>query len=144
MLKLDIELIPSTAWFNNLRNIAGQAKWDKIRKKCYKEAGYRCEICGGKGRKWPVECHERWEFVDNKINLLGFIALCPPCHEVKHIGFASTRGRLEVARSHFMKVNNISLEDANHHIEEAFKLHAERSQQEWEMNLSLIEEYLKD
>lgn len=143
MLKLEIELIPSTAWFNNIRNMVSRSAWDTIRKECYAKANHKCEICGGKGRKWPVECHERWEFSDNKINLLGFIALCPSCHEVKHIGLAGKRGRYEQAKRHFMKVNGLSSLDADKHIFEAFQLFSERSKHEWEMNLELIEQYLK-
>lgn len=142
-LKLTIELIPSTAWFKNLRNHVGRTKWDKIRKKCYAEANHRCEICGGKGKKWPVECHERWKFVDNKIILEGFIALCPSCHEVKHIGLANVRGRFDIARNHFMKVNNISQVDADEYIAEAFEVFSERSQQDWELCLDTIDDYLK-
>lgn len=143
MLKLEIELIPSSAWCNNLRNILPNSSWDKIRKECYQQANYKCEICGGKGNKWPVECHERWEFVDGTINLLGFIALCPSCHEVKHIGLATKRGRFEIAKKHFMKVNKLTSHEADKHITNAFKLFEKRSNEEWIMNLELIEPYLK-
>lgn len=140
-MKLDIELIPKTAWRNNLRNIVGQRTWDMIRKQCYKDAGYRCEICNGKGNKWPVECHERWEFNNNTINLLGFIALCPSCHMVKHMGLALVNGNFEKAKSHFMKINGLSSDEADEYIEEAFKRHHEQSKEEWEMNLDLLQEY---
>jgi len=141
-LKLTIELIPSTAWFNNLRNMVGQKKWDDIRKKCYREANYRCEICGGTGNKWPVECHEKWEFVDNKIILKGFIALCPSCHEVKHIGLASVRGRFKHARTHFIRVNKVKPEVADQYIEQAFQLYKERSNEQWELCIDSVYDYL--
>lgn len=55
----------------------------------YQAAGYRCEICGGVGKRHPVEAHERYEY-DEKSQppcqrLVGLIALCPPCHAVKHL-----------------------------------------------------------
>lgn len=142
-IKLTIELIPSSAWFNNLRNLVDRKTWDVIRKKCYQDANYRCEICKGKGRKWPVECHEKWDLVDNKIILKGLIALCPSCHEVKHIGFAATRGRFDIARKHFMKINDISLDVANKYIEDAFKVFDERSKEEWELDLTYLKNYIK-
>lgn len=142
MLKLEIELIPSSAWYNNIRNLVSRSQWDKIRKECYQHANHKCEICGGRGNKWPVECHERWEFLDGKINLLGFIALCPPCHEVKHIGLASKRGRFNDAKKHFMEVNGLSNNEVDKYIKDAFDLFKKRSTEKWEMNLSLIESYL--
>jgi hypothetical protein len=48
-LILTIELVPKTAWFTNLRSYLTSKEWDVVRKKCYKEANYCCEICGGKG-----------------------------------------------------------------------------------------------
>lgn len=142
-LKLTIELIPKTAWFKNLRNHVGQRKWDMIRGKCYQEANHRCEICGGTGNKWPVECHERWKFEDGNIILEGFIALCPPCHEVKHMGLAQVRGRLEQAANHFKNVNDLSDDEAFYHIDKAFKLYHKRSKESWELCLDAVDDYLE-
>jgi 5-methylcytosine-specific restriction endonuclease McrA len=85
---LTIELVPKTSWCKNLRNELTQEDWDVLRKEAYRRAGYECEICGGRGEKWPVECHERWEYDDaaNVQSLSGLVALCPKCHRVKHIG----------------------------------------------------------
>ena len=140
-MKLTIELIPRTAWLKNLRNYVTKTQWDNIRKKVYQDAGYKCEICGGVGHKHPVECHEIWEFTDNKIILKGLIALCPKCHEVKHIGRASVTGNLERAVEHFKKINNVSDEVAEKYITSAFKTFEERSKQNWELDLEVIKEY---
>lgn len=141
--KLTIELIPSTAWFKNLRTLVGQRNWDIIRKDCYRKANYRCEICNGKGTKWPVECHERWSFIDNKIILDGLIALCPSCHEVKHIGLASVKGRLEIAKKHLMKVNKMTSREADEYIMDSFKLFEKRSREEWELDIDYLKPFLK-
>lgn len=142
---LTIELVPKTAWFTNLRSHLTSKEWDVVRKKCYKEANYQCEICGGKGNKHPVECHEKWDFEDGKITLKGLIALCPSCHEVKHIGLAGIRGRGEIALKHFMKVNNIDRKTASHYIQEAFELYHKRSEREkWELDVSYLSEYLSN
>ncbi|ASJ80443.1 hypothetical protein V18_00090 [Escherichia phage V18] len=74
--RLIVQLIPETAWYNNLRNAVKESEWDKIRKKCYREANYTCEVCGGKGSKHPVECHELYTFEEGVIRLVGLIALC--------------------------------------------------------------------
>lgn len=143
-MKLEIELVPKTAWFTNLRSELTKAQWDVVRKKCYRQADYKCEICGGVGAKHPVECHEKWAFEDGKITLLGLIALCPSCHECKHIGLAGIRGRGEIALRHFMKVNGIGRAEAEAYVKAAFKLFHERSQRDsWELDTKYLAEYLK-
>lgn len=142
-MKLTIELVPKTSWFKNLRTLMSKEEWDTIRKECYIEANYRCEICGGKGKKWPVECHEVWDYDDkNGIqSLKRLIALCPECHKVKHIGYASTRGKAEyaLAKNHFMKVNRLSEKDADEQINKAFAVWFKRSHQKWKLDLSWLE-----
>jgi 5-methylcytosine-specific restriction endonuclease McrA len=73
-----------------------------LRKRTYRQANYRCQVCGGRGSKHPVECHEIWHYDDeNKIQkLMGLIALCPSCHQVKHIGLAQIQGKGEEANRH--------------------------------------------
>jgi len=58
-----------------------------------KKAENLCETCGGCGPQYPVECHEIWNYDDTRLiqKLDGLIALCPDCHEVKHIGLAGAR-----------------------------------------------------
>lgn len=138
MTPLTIELVPKTAWFKNLRSELPKEQWDKLRKECYRKANYVCECCGGKGNKWPVECHEIWAYDDKKKKqtLLGLIALCPSCHEVKHIGFASVRGRLDAATQHLANVNRWSFRKSKEYIDEAFKLWEKRSAYEWELDIT--------
>ena len=56
--RLTVELVPSTCWYTNVRSHVPKAVWDRLRRQVAAEAGDRCEICGGRGRRWPVECHE--------------------------------------------------------------------------------------
>ena len=100
--KLTIESVPTTCWFSNVRDHVSAAAWKKIALVVAKEAGSRCEICGGRGHRHPVECHEVWFYDDKTLTqkLVRLIALCPRCHEVKHIGLAKRRGRLNKALEH--------------------------------------------
>lgn len=104
---LSPELVPYTAFFVNLRSELEPEAWDVIRRKVYKLAGYRCQLCGGKGDKWPVECHEVWRFRHRTAEqeLVRLEALCPSCHEAKHFGLAQMHGNEERALKHIMKVN---------------------------------------
>lgn len=141
---LTIELVPSTCWYSNLRSELTRAQWDKLRQASYKKANNQCEICGGKGPKWPVECHEIWDFNDAKKiqTLRGLISLCPRCHEVKHIGLAGKRGRGREARSQLAKVNNWSNAQAQDYINESFEIWSERSNHGWTLDISWVEEHL--
>ena len=38
--KLSVELVPSTAWGENLRSILTKEMWDELRKKSYRKAKY--------------------------------------------------------------------------------------------------------
>ena len=139
-MKLIPEMIPTTSFFTNLRSMLTQSEWDIIRRRVYKKAEYKCEICGGKGTKHPVECHEIWKFIKwRKIQkLIGFKALCPSCHECIHIGLAWIRGHRQRALNHLIKVNNISRLQAEELITDAFELWKERSQIEWKLDIKLI------
>jgi hypothetical protein len=141
MIKLTIELVPSTSWFNNLRSqLANPNDWDKIRKLTYQLANYTCQICGGRGNKHPVECHEI--FVYDDVNLVQTfercVALCPQCHSVKHIGFAITQNRHVGAIQHLMLVNEWSRTQTIRYIEECFVEYHRRSRHHWKVDLSNV------
>lgn len=145
-MKLTIELVPRTSWFSNLRSLLSKEEWDVIRKGCYAKAGHVCEICSGVGPKHPVECHEVWEYDEDKgiQKLVSLIALCPSCHEVKHIGLAGINGRREQAVEHFCKVNECTIEIAESHIEQAFSEWHRRSGMDWTLDVSKLEELKND
>jgi hypothetical protein len=140
-LKLTIELVPSSAWWSNVRSKVSQRDWDKIRKWTYKRANYQCEICSGKGDHWPVECHEIWEYDDKNTTqkLNGFIALCPACHNVKHYGLSQITGKGEKSLEHLCKVNNLSKKEALEYIKQAFLTWEKRSQVWWDIDISILE-----
>lgn len=144
-IKHKICLIPQTAWDNNLRSYLTQAGWDKVRRKCYAEHNYTCQICGGQGgngRKHPVECHESWTFENGEVKLVGLMSLCPPCHEFHHPGLAEKNGKLERAIKQFMKVNGITRDQAIAYLKSEFATWRQRSQQEWSLNIDYLSEYM--
>lgn len=139
-MKLTIELVPQTTWGDNLRSRLPPGKWDQLRKASYAAAGFRCEVCSGVGKTHPVECHEIWEYDDEKHvqYLLGLTSLCPTCHEVKHFGRARVIGRERQALEHLMGVNGWSREVALAHVDAAFKTWRERSKYSWTLDLSKL------
>lgn len=142
-MKLTIELVPKTAWYANLRSALKKSQWDKLRKQVYEQASYLCQVCGGKGRKHPVECHEVWAYDDEYQiqKLVRMIALCPACHEVKHIGRAQMLGKGDRALKHLAKVNGLSLAGANAYLDQISREWAWRSNFEWTLDLNALADY---
>ena len=148
-LKLTIELVPRTAWYSNVRSNVTQQEWDVIRKKSYENASHKCEICGdvgtNQGVKHKVECHEIWEYNDESYiqKLTGLISLCPNSHKTKHVGLAQIKGEEGIVINQLMKVNEMTEEEAIEYIEQSFEVWGERSEYDWELDISYLEEYLK-
>jgi hypothetical protein len=142
IMKLTIELVPSTSFYSNVRSNVSKERWDEIRKQSYEKANYKCEICGDKGKnqgyRHDVECHEIWEYDDENLiqTLLGYISLCPKCHTVKHIGLAQIQGNFDMAVKHLCKVNDISQTEASQIIKDAFDKWKERSKNKYKLNLN--------
>jgi hypothetical protein len=138
--KLSIELVPQTCWYSNLRSALSQSDWDKLRKQVYKDAGHKCEICDSDGM---LHAHEMWSYDDEKHiqKLIRPQALCPACHEVKHIGFANIKGRGQQAIAHLAKINDWTLEQASKYVDEQFKVWSKRSKFRWICDTSSLESY---
>jgi hypothetical protein len=141
--RLTIELVPETCWFSNVRDRVSREDWERIRSQICGRAGHRCEICGGRGTKHPVECHEVWEYDETEgvQRLVRMIALCPACHEVKHIGLAGLKGRGEIASAHLAEVNGWSSEIADRYIDAAFATWERRSSRTWLLDVSVLTAY---
>jgi len=148
-MKLTIELVPKTQWYTNVRSNVSSAQWDIIRRKSYEKAGNVCEICGDTGKnqgvRHNVECHEIWEYDDEKHlqKLTGFIALCPYCHKVKHPGLASINGETPIVMAQLMKVNEMTEPDAQQALDEAFTKWRERSEHQWELDITYVQQYIQ-
>lgn len=140
-LILTIELVPSSAWQNNLRGLLKPSMWDEIRKKVYKKHNDRCLICKSKSR---LHAHEVWEYDDkNHIQeLKDIIPLCYLCHGVKHIGFSSLKGEnTEKFIKHFMKINKCDRITFQKHLKKETEKFSERSKYEWQLNLTNLNKY---
>jgi hypothetical protein len=142
--RLTVELVPKTSWYNNVRALVDKLSWDRIRRQVYRQANYRCEVCGGRGPEHPVECHEVWHYDDRTRiqRLVRMIALCPACHQVKHIGFAGVQGKEAQARAHLARVNGWTLAQTDAYIDEAFLVWAQRSTGPWTLDLEGLRAYV--
>ncbi len=138
---LTIELVPQGQWGINLRSELSSGEWNRLRRSVYKDADYKCEVCGGVGPKHPVECHERWDYNEETKTqtLVGLIALCPSCHEVKHIGRSMSIGKGSLALAHLMEVNGWDEDETALYVEGAFEVWERRSAEDWTLDISWMQ-----
>lgn len=65
------------------RTIAGQKKWDLMRRKCYMDARYKCEACGADcSEKGKAHAHElfSYDYATGTATFERLVCLCVPCH----------------------------------------------------------------
>ncbi len=139
-MNLTIELVPRSCWYSNVRSNVSEATWSRLKSISFKAANYRCEICSNRGPHHPVECHEIWHYDDHRLiqRLDRLIALCPRCHQVKHIGLAIERSETHKAIEWLCHVNSISPDQALQLVKRAFAIHEIRSAYSWSLDLSLL------
>lgn len=139
-----MELVPSTCWFSNVRSEVSRAQWEKCKTLVRERSGDRCEICGGVGKKWPVEAHEKWHYDDQTHvqTLRGLIALCPLCHNVKHLGLTMRRGPKALIRAitHLSEVNQWDEATVMAYVHQAFYVQEQRSLHSWTLDISYLQE----
>ena len=142
-MKLTLDLVPSSCWYNNVRAVLTKNQWDFVRSQVSDRAYNICEICGDVGPKHAVECHEIWDYNDKILvqKLIGLIALCPNCHMVKHFGLAQMNDKKHIALKHLMKVNKITKKEAEKYIADEFMIWAIRSGKEWKLDINHLKEY---
>ena len=139
-LKLTIELVPETAWGQNLRAVYTHKVWDRIRKSVYVRARHRCEICGYKHPKRNPDCHEVWEWEEETgtQRLLGFIGLCKRCHGVKHFHRSLMTGQGEAMFEHLCAVNGLTHQEATDYINKELDAYQRRNAIEWTLDISVM------
>lgn len=140
-------MVPSSCWFTNVRSHVAAADWERLRKMVYRRAGNRCEACGaGKNpdaRRW-LEAHERWRYLRETRSgrlvqrLTRLSALCSPCHEATHFGYAQVTGHEQAALEHLCYVNGWTPQQAWNHVDQAAEKWRRRSQHTWELDLSIL------
>lgn len=141
MPRLTVELVPRTSWYTNVRSNVSRAEWEACKRFVKERSGSRCEICGGVGSRYPVDCHEIWEYDDERgiQTLVGLIALCPRCHEVKHLGRTMGMGNGERAIAHLMRVNEWDEYETEVYCQIVFRIWELRSTHPWDVDITYLE-----
>lgn len=70
------------------RVIMGKSTWDHVRKKCYFDAGYKCEVCGCEPPKGQLHAHElySYDYTTGTGTFERCIAICKKDHDFIHSG----------------------------------------------------------
>ena len=129
-LKLRIEPIPASTWGISLANKLPKEEWDEIRTRVYRDADYRCQICGATGR--TLHAHEVWGFKEDKqIQFLkGLECCCELCHDVHHFGRSrevKSPSYVDRLIGHWCRVNGKTRMDFIRYEQEIFALNRKRA-----------------
>lgn len=140
-LKLEVELVPKTCWYSNLRNVFTQQEWKLVRNYIcdFRFTDNKCDICGQ--RAYFLEAHEQWEY-DMKKHIQRSVRirpLCTNCHKVKHWGLAQLQGELDLVVNHFLTVNQCSEKVLTKHLQKAQQLFEKRNKiTNWKLDMSYL------
>lgn len=138
---LSIELVPKTSWSINLRLIEAKV-WGKVSASIRAAANGRCTCCGTDSKQ--LEAHEIWSYEESAgqyiQRLVGIAALCRGCHEVKHIGLAGVKGRLEQALWHLARINGWDSATARAYYAQEMGAWRRRSKHDWIVDLAWYDE----
>lgn len=138
------QLVPSSAFNQNLRAIMSATQWKKFRQLVFAKHGLRCQFCNAMPKS--LDCHEIWRYkIDTDIaiqELTAVYPLCKRCHQVCHIGFWQLQGPVDHIIAHMAKVRKISLQQAKKEIADAFVLHNHLSSFEWSLDISAADSYI--
>ena len=144
-MKLEIEMVPDSCWYSNLRSILSKKQWDYIKADAKRRANGKCMICGKKTDR--LEAHEKWSYNEKTQTqkLEDIVAVCSDCHSVIHIGRTQLKGNEERAEEHYMKVNNCSYAEYRKNLGKANELHRRLNLvPEWKLDLTYLKRYIDE
>lgn len=144
-LKLNFEILPTGAFYFNLRSTLSKKAWDIIRFDAYKRANGKCSVCGKPTSR--LEAHEQWEFIEKtktqKLNCV--IAVCSSCHSVIHINRTILVGKEDSAIKHFEKVNGVDYSTYINSLKEANdKANALSYIYDWSLDLKWLKRFIDE
>lgn len=132
-LKLMIEPIPRSSAMASLAKLLPKQEWDNLRRKVYRQARYRCQVCGKDGR---LNAHEVWQFNERTgfQFLMGFNCRCADCHGIAHLLNVRNDQISSRLAQHFMQVNKVGSEEFRSHLKVARSRQAQLDAREWHIS----------
>lgn len=146
--RLTVELVPSTAWWSNVRSNVSRSEWEKCKAYSKAKTNGVCIICSGRGQeqgwRYATEAHEIWDYDDDRQvqTLVDIVPLCPLCHQCKHLGRTRAVSNLQQwirVVGHLQKVNRWPDWKVEKYINLVFQIWEVRSSMQWELDISFLE-----
>lgn len=140
---LGVDLIPATMWGANCRSVLTKRQWQYVSDFVRHRAGWQCEFCGVgndfERKKWLM-AHERFDYDGDTMRLSALICLCDDCNDVTHPGHATTTGKKTMSQilAWYAEVADISAAEARVRMRQATDDFNRRSDQEWNLDLTLL------
>lgn len=157
---LSLELVPASMWGKNVRAVISRENWDALRwsfgatktkpefmkldlPRPNWQAPVECSICGA-SKDENLELHEQWQYDDARLiqRLIGLIPICQDCHLSMHLGRANQLGLGDKAQQHLASVNQWTARQTDIHIKEAFEKWMLRSQNQYSLDLALLNQWI--
>ena len=133
--KLNIRLIPESAYGQNMRSAMSSYEWRKLSE--YVRSVEVCAGCWERYKKKDLEAHEEWLWNSSgKQKLRRIVPLCKACHHTVHIGRASANNEYEQACKHYMRVRHVSRGKFSMLVNEEWKRQRRRSHMKWTLATS--------
>lgn len=136
-LTLRMQLVPEPLWGQNMRKALPTSQWRRLRQEILQERGPTCEVCGAHvSETRNLIAHEHWQYEvsqDSGVARLTAIVLqCLLCDRATHYGhtrFLMQNGKIKPRDvydviTHFLAVNDVTLEDFGTHEIETRQEHA--------------------
>ena len=144
-LKLNFEILPSGAFYSNLRTVLSKKAWDFIRKDAYSRFNNKCSICASKPK--ILDAHEVWHFdLETKTQtLVDVIPVCHLCHSVIHISRTQLVGNEDMAIAHFKKVNGVDFSAYTSALKQANLKNVQLDKVDsWILNLDWLKRFIEN
>ncbi|MBA7474586.1 hypothetical protein ES707_09940 [subsurface metagenome] len=142
--RLILDLTPPLPWGGGLRCLFHPDVWDRIRRRVYRGARYRCEVCGQGGKMY---CDAVWHFDERRgvVHLSGLEALCQFCHYCRNLDVAvgiEAAGKLDGGAlvDHYCRVNHCTTDAWRSAADAAWERGERRDALPWYVDLG---EYVK-
>ncbi len=137
----NIELIPQSSFYKNIRSEVSTKQWQDIRKIILDRDNHSCSICESSKN---LEAHELWIYDDSLHiqKLEDILSLCKPCHQVHHLGFAQLQGNFESCLQRLKKTNQLNEQQTYYMVKNVFERWKKRSKHQWKIDMTALQSIL--
>ena len=153
---LDVQLSPKSTWGTALVDLFVRQDWEIIKNQIFLQHNKRCQLCGSRKvsdiikyheKKYGTNIQELWSYhiLDGRMpiqRLEGFLCLCADCHMMFHPDITNFKGSGEHFSKRLAYYNGWDETQISENIDFVFKTHTERSKLSWDLDISLVVNFM--